>query len=55
MGMAGQPEMPAIIGINGRTHDPSRIDVETKLGTTEVWEVTSVGMAHPFHGHGRAV
>jgi blue copper oxidase len=52
MGMPGQPEMPAIIGINGRTHDPNRIDVETKLGTTEIWEITSVGMAHPFHVHG---
>lgn len=52
MGMTGQPEMPAIIGINGRTHDPNRIDVETKLGTTEIWEVTSIGMAHPFHVHG---
>jgi blue copper oxidase len=52
MRMPGQPEMPAIIGINGRTHDPNRIDVETKLGTTEIWEITSVGMAHPFHVHG---
>jgi blue copper oxidase len=52
MRMPGQPEMPAIIGINGRTHDPNRIDVETRLGTAEVWEVTSVGMAHPFHVHG---
>jgi FtsP/CotA-like multicopper oxidase with cupredoxin domain len=30
----------------------SRIDIETKLGTTEVWEITSIGMAHPFHVHG---
>jgi cuproxidase len=52
MGMSGPTNMPAIIGINGRTHDPSRIDVETRLGTSEVWEVTSVGMAHPFHVHG---
>jgi blue copper oxidase len=52
MRMSGQPDMPAIIGINGRTHDPNRIDVETKLGTSEIWEVTSVGMAHPFHVHG---
>jgi blue copper oxidase len=52
MRMPGQLEMPAIIGINGRTHDPNRIDVETKLGTTEIWEITSVGMAHPFHVHG---
>jgi blue copper oxidase len=29
-----------------------RIDVETNLGTTEVWEVISAGMAHPFHIHG---
>jgi blue copper oxidase len=51
-GMSGQSNLPAIIGINGRTHDPNRIDVETKLGTSEVWEITSVGMAHPFHVHG---
>jgi blue copper oxidase len=50
--MSGQPDMPAIIGINGRTHDANRIDVETRLGTIEVWEITSVGMAHPFHVHG---
>src|SRR4051794_34839289 len=31
--MSGHPDVPAIIGINGRTHDPNRIDVETKLGT----------------------
>jgi blue copper oxidase len=52
MRMSGQPDMPVIVGINGRTHDPNRIDVETKLGTSEIWEVTSVGMAHPFHVHG---
>lgn len=45
-------DMLALIGINGRAFDPTRIDVETKLGTTEVWEITSVGMAHPFHVHG---
>jgi blue copper oxidase len=42
----------ALIGINGKPYDIGRIDVETKLGTTEVWEVVSVGMAHPFHVHG---
>jgi blue copper oxidase len=52
MRMSNQPDMPAIVGINGRTHDPNRIDVETKLGTTEIWEIVSVGMAHPFHVHG---
>ena len=38
--------------INGKTHDLARIDVETKLGTLEVWEIVSLGMAHPFHVHG---
>ena len=42
----------ALIGINGKPYDIGRIDVETELGTTEVWEVVSVGMAHPFHVHG---
>ena len=45
-------DMPSLIGINGRAFDPARIDVETKLGTTEIWEITSIGMAHPFHIHG---
>ena len=43
---------PTLIGINGKPYDIGRIDVETKLGTTEVWEVVSMGMAHPFHVHG---
>jgi blue copper oxidase len=38
--------------INGRTHDLARIDVETQLGTLEVWEIISIGFAHPFHVHG---
>ncbi len=38
--------------INGKTHDLARIDVETKLGTSEVWEIVSLGMPHPFHVHG---
>jgi blue copper oxidase len=46
------PEAFALIGINGKPYDIGRIDVETKLGTTEVWEVVSIGMAHPFHVHG---
>jgi blue copper oxidase len=44
--------MPALIGINGKPYDIGRIDVETKLKTTEVWEIVSMGMAHPFHVHG---
>jgi blue copper oxidase len=38
--------------INGKAHDMTRIDAEVKLGTTEIWEVVSVGMRHPFHVHG---
>lgn len=38
--------------INGKTHDMGRIDVETRLGTLELWEIVSLGMAHPFHLHG---
>jgi FtsP/CotA-like multicopper oxidase with cupredoxin domain len=45
-------DMVALTGINGKTFDMERIDVEPKLGTSEVWEVVSIGMAHPFHIHG---
>jgi blue copper oxidase len=45
-------DMVALTGINGQAFDMERIDVETKLGTSEVWEVVSAGMAHPFHIHG---
>jgi FtsP/CotA-like multicopper oxidase with cupredoxin domain len=38
--------------INGKTHDMACIDVETELGSLEVWEIVSIGMAHPFHVHG---
>jgi blue copper oxidase len=50
--MSEHRNLPTLIGINGRVHDPNRIDVETKLGTTEIWEIVSVGMPHPFHVHG---
>jgi blue copper oxidase len=45
-------DMPTLIGINGRPFDMGRIDFETRLGTAEIWEITSIGMAHPFHVHG---
>jgi FtsP/CotA-like multicopper oxidase with cupredoxin domain len=48
----GHAEMASVVGINGKPFDMARIDIETRLGTTEVWEITSVGMAHPFHVHG---
>ncbi len=42
--------------INGRTMDMSRIDEQVKLGTTEVWRISSQGMMmampHNFHVHG---
>lgn len=38
--------------INGRPFDPNRIDVEARLNTTELWEIVTDGMAHPFHVHG---
>ena len=44
--------MASLIGINGKPFDMARVDIEAKLGTTEVWEITSIGMAHPFHVHG---
>jgi len=45
-------DMDSSIGINGKPYDIGRIDVEVELGTTEVWEIVSIGMAHPFHIHG---
>ena len=39
--------------INGRIMDMSRVDVSTRLGATEIWEIENlVGMDHPFHLHG---
>ncbi len=40
------------MGINGKTFDPGRIDVEAKLGSSEIWELRGTEMAHPFHIHG---
>jgi len=49
---AARADMPRLLGINGKPYDMGRIDAETQLGTSEIWEVVSVGMAHPFHVHG---
>lgn len=39
--------------INGRTMDMNRVDVDARLGATEIWQVENlVGMDHPFHLHG---
>jgi blue copper oxidase len=41
-----------VMCINGKPHDMARIDEEVAVGTTEMWEVFSIGMIHPFHIHG---
>jgi blue copper oxidase len=38
--------------INGKPHDLASIDATVRLGITEIWEIASVGIAHPFHIHG---
>jgi len=48
-------EMSTMSGsINGKPHDLARIDVETQLGTMEIWEINAIGAAHSFHVHGAA-
>jgi blue copper oxidase len=53
-GSAGHDHAAAeqLMGINGRSFSMNRIDVTTKLGTSEIWEIVSDAMAHPFHVHG---
>lgn len=41
-----------MMGINGHPFSMHRVDVTTKLGTSEIWEIVSAAMAHPFHLHG---
>lgn len=39
--------------INGKTMDMNRVDVTSRLGATEIWEIDNVvTMDHPFHLHG---
>ena len=43
--------------INGKKFDMGRIDFTSKLGSTEIWDVSNadpgmMGMMHPFHVHG---
>jgi bilirubin oxidase len=39
--------------INGQLMDMDRVDVSSRLGATEIWQVENiVGMDHPFHLHG---
>jgi blue copper oxidase len=48
----GIDRSPQMMGINGRSFAMSRVDVTAKLGTSEIWEIASAAMAHPFHIHG---
>jgi FtsP/CotA-like multicopper oxidase with cupredoxin domain len=61
MGMMGMGMMHGrrsgsanMMGINGRSFAMDRIDVTARLGTAEIWEISTGGMpmAHPFHVHG---
>jgi len=39
--------------INGKTHDPRRIDLSSRRGEVELWEIANqADMDHPFHLHG---
>lgn len=39
--------------INGKTMDMNRVDVRSRLGATEIWQIENVvTMDHPFHLHG---
>jgi blue copper oxidase len=51
-GMMGRGRGGGALGINGQTFDMQRIDAEVALGSSEVWEIESGTMAHPFHVHG---
>jgi FtsP/CotA-like multicopper oxidase with cupredoxin domain len=41
-----------MMAINGRSFSMHRVDVTAKLGTSEIWRVSTDAMAHPFHIHG---
>ncbi|MBQ0707614.1 MULTISPECIES: multicopper oxidase CueO [unclassified Ochrobactrum] len=40
------------MAIAGKPFDMDRIDVEVRLGSWEIWELTTKEMPHPFHIHG---
>lgn len=40
------------MAIAGEPFDMKRIDLEARLGSWEIWELTTKEMAHPFHIHG---
>lgn len=51
-GGMGGGGMGSSMAINGRPFDMERIDLETRIGTLELWHIVSQSMAHPFHVHG---
>jgi FtsP/CotA-like multicopper oxidase with cupredoxin domain len=51
-GMMGGGRAGAALGINGQAFDMDRIDAEIALGSSEVWDIETGAMAHPFHVHG---
>jgi len=50
-GQASRGSGPAM-GMNGKRYDMHRIDFAPRLGSSEIWEIVSVLMPHPFHVHG---
>ena len=54
MGMMGRaaPAMEGSMGINGRSMDMDRIDLQVPLGSVEIWEIRNATfLTHPFHIH----
>lgn len=50
---AADGPVPVQFLINGRSHDPERIDLYSVQGETEQWEIINGSdMDHPFHIHG---
>ena len=39
------------LAINGKSFDIDRVDLKLNRGETELWEITTQMMAHPFHVH----
>src|SRR5699024_10338564 len=51
--------MGPMVNINGKQFDMDRIDEESKMNDTEIWEISNErgmgmmeGTVHPFHAHG---
>ncbi|TPQ46843.1 copper oxidase [Prosthecomicrobium hirschii] len=51
-GSEAAPEEMPVMAINGKTYDPTRIDEEVALGTTEIWDIVAPEMSYPFHLQG---